>query len=77
MFLSFQSTPLTDPQTFPTSHFSMPMAPENTLFSFTLPFATWSQLSEALNSLHYYEGLLELVLNHSRNNPWWLVSAQV
>lgn len=77
MFPSFQSTPLADQQTFPTSRFSMPMAPENTLFSFTLPFATWSRPSEALNSLHYYEGLLELVPNHSGNNPWWLVSAHV
>lgn len=54
---------------FPTSHFSTSMAPEITLFSFTLPFAIRSQPSAALNSLHYYEGLLELVPNHSRNNP--------
>lgn len=60
--------------TFPTSRFSTFVASEITLFSFTLPFAIWSRPSEALNSLHYYEGLLGLVPNHSRNNPWWLVS---
>lgn len=60
--------------TFPTSRFSTFVASETTLFSFTLPFAIWSPPSGALNSLHYYEGLLELVPNHSRNNPWWLVS---
>lgn len=60
--------------TFPTSCFSTFTASEITLFSFTLPFAIWSWPSEALNSLHYYEGLLELVPNHARNNPWWLVS---
>lgn len=54
---------------FPTSRFSTSTAPEITLFSFTLPFAIRSQPSAALNSLHYYEGLLELVPNHSRNNP--------
>lgn len=61
-------------ETFPTSRFSTFVASEITLFSFTLPFAIWSRPSEALNSLHYYEGLLGLVPNQSRNNPWWLVS---